>query len=425
MKLCRLLAAVSGSLLLVAADPAQAAGFYLTEVGTPGSVGTAGVINPTNDHGPDSTWTNPAGMVGLEERAMTLGLQLLTPSIEFDPDVAEAGGSDGDNAGSTAVIPSLFASRKFSDRWAVGVGITAPQGGGVDYGSDFVGRYGATKVELTGIGFATALGFKATERLSLGAGLAFVNTKLNQNIAINFQNSPDGIVKIKDAEDWGIQPYAGLQYHFTDKVVLGLVYRHEFDAELEGDVKLRNLPVSAGLDGDIEVDWTNPKWAEAGLRFGNPESPGWGFAASAGWQEWSEFSGNQLAVGNVIENGPGAVVTVDRDWDDTWYAGVAGFRNNGKYLLSFGVLYDSSPVDDDKRTIDFPVDEQIKISSSLSWQGKGIASYSLGATLILFGESKIDQTAQGVRFSGEFDPNAILFLSGTVRLNPHRRNRAP
>jgi hypothetical protein len=29
-----------------------------------------------------------------------------------------------------------------------------------------------------------------------------------------------------------------------------------------------------------------------------------------------------------------------------------------------------------------------------------------------------------VRFTGEFDPNAILFLSATVRLNPARRKSA-
>ena len=88
------------------------------------------------------------------------------------------------------------------------------------------------------------------------------------------------------------------------------------------------------------------------------------------------------------------------------------------------MLYDSSPVEDEHRTIDFPVDETYKVSAAVGWRGKGIASYSIGATLYLFGDSKIDQTAQGVRFAGEFDPNAILFLSGSVRLNPHRRKPA-
>ncbi len=424
MRTKQLLAVMSGMLVLCAGGPVHAAGFYLPEVGTAGSVGTAGVINPTNSYSPDSALTNPAGMVWMDERAMSLGLMTLLPSMEFDPDIAEAGGSDGGNAGGTAIVPSMFASRRFSDRWAIGVGLFAPQGGGVDYGSDFAGRYGATKVELLAFGLTTALGYRVTDRLSLGAGATIMQTTLNQNIAINLPNAPDGIAKVKDAKDWGVQPYAGLQYHFTDSIVLGLVYRAEFDADLEGDVKLRNLPVPVGLDSDIKVDWTNPQWVEAGLRFGSPLDVGWGFALSGGWQEWSKFSGNQLSVNGFLNGGDGAVITVDRKWDDTWYAGVAAFRSSGKYLMTFGVLYDSSPVEDEHRTIDLPYDETIKISTSFGWHGKGIAAYSVGATLYLVGDSKIDQTSQGVRFAGEFDPNAILFLSGTVRLNPSRRKPA-
>jgi hypothetical protein len=41
-------------------------GFYLPEVGSPGSVGTAGVANVVNNFGTDSALTNPAGMTGLK-----------------------------------------------------------------------------------------------------------------------------------------------------------------------------------------------------------------------------------------------------------------------------------------------------------------------------------------------------------------------
>ena len=47
---------------------AFAAGFYISEVGTPGSLGSAGVINPTNTYTADAAWTNPAGMTGLDDR---------------------------------------------------------------------------------------------------------------------------------------------------------------------------------------------------------------------------------------------------------------------------------------------------------------------------------------------------------------------
>jgi long-subunit fatty acid transport protein len=63
----------------------MAAGFYLAEVGSPASLGTAGVANPTNTFHADTTWTNPAGMTGLERDSMMAGLQIITQTVEFDP----------------------------------------------------------------------------------------------------------------------------------------------------------------------------------------------------------------------------------------------------------------------------------------------------------------------------------------------------
>jgi hypothetical protein len=52
--------AVTGCLALLLTQGAQAAGFYISEVGTPGSLGTAGVANPVNTYSADASWTNPA-----------------------------------------------------------------------------------------------------------------------------------------------------------------------------------------------------------------------------------------------------------------------------------------------------------------------------------------------------------------------------
>ena len=53
-----------GVVLFALLQAAGAAGFYISEVGTPGSLGTAGVANPTNTFAADSAWANLAGMQG-------------------------------------------------------------------------------------------------------------------------------------------------------------------------------------------------------------------------------------------------------------------------------------------------------------------------------------------------------------------------
>jgi long-chain fatty acid transport protein len=125
---------------LLATQSALAAGFYLSEIGTPLSLGTAGVANPTNDNGADSSWTNPAGMTGLDQSAMVGGFQVVAPNIRFDSSVAEAGGSDGGNAGNVVPIPSFFYVNRVTDRLRLGISSAGIMGGGVDYGDSFVGR---------------------------------------------------------------------------------------------------------------------------------------------------------------------------------------------------------------------------------------------------------------------------------------------
>jgi hypothetical protein len=80
-----------------------------------------------------------------------------------------------------------------------------------------------------------------------------------------------------------------------------------------------------------------------------------------------------------------------------------------------GLGYESSPVEDDKRTIDLPMDETWKVSASLLRVRENRFDWSLGATLYFTGEAEVDQTAQGVRFAGDFDKYFVFFLGATAR----------
>jgi long-chain fatty acid transport protein len=392
---------------------ARAAGFYLSEVGSPASLGTGGVANPTNTFGADAAWTNPAGMTGLQRDQIFAGFQAVIPKVEFDSSMATAGGKDGGNAGNTAFIPSFFYVNKLNDRARLGLSVVAPQGGGVNYGDDFVGRYQTTRAELATVALSPAIGYKVTDRFSVGAGVSFIYTKYEQKIAINQAalvgpGTPDGAVRFDNATDWGYQPYLGVTWQVTDRALLGVVYRAKMDVKLNGDVNYRNLVIPPPPADETKISWDNPQWLEAGLKYKLSDKNH--LLLNAGWQDWSEFSNNEL------EFSGGAVGTLDRQWDDTWHAGVAfahlEVRDRG---YSVGFSYDSSPVDNQHRTFDLPVDETYKLSGAYFWKGANKLDYSLGATLYFIGDANIDLTAQGVRAAGKYDSNYILFLGGTVR----------
>jgi len=389
-------------------QPLLAAAFYIDEVGTPVSLGTAGVASPTNTASADAAWTNPAGMTGQNEDHILTGLMVVVPKVEFDSSVAEAGGSDGGNAGDVAAIPSFFYTHVVSDKSRVGFSVVAPLGGGIDYGDNFVGRYAIQNVSLEGLAFTPSFAYKIDDRLSLGVGVSAVYTTLEQDIAINGPGPGDGKAKFEDLDDWGYQGILGLTYQLATDTLLGVVYRSEMDVDLDGDLKIRDLAAAVPTQS-VNVSWKNPQTLSVGLKHDLDKQKSLAFKLS--WQDWSRFSKNSIGVDPA-----GAQVKVDRQWDDTWNIGAAYRQNlDTESLYTLGISYESSPVKDKHRTFDFPVDEIWKLASSYVWAGEKNLDYSIGATLYMMGDAKIDQTSQGVRASGEFDSNLLLFIGGTLR----------
>lgn len=396
-------------LLLFGMQCAHAAGFYLAEVGTPGSLGTAGVANPTNTFTADAAWTNPAGMTGMTEDSILGGLMVSAPKAEFDSEVATAGGSDGGNAAEPGVIPSFFYTKVLSERSRFGFSVTAPFGGGLDYGDDFVGRYAVQNVSLAGLAFTPAYAYKVNDRLSLGVGVSLLYSALEQEIAVRrLIPGPDGQAKFEELDDWGYQAVLGLTYRVSDETLIGVVYRSEAAIDLEGTLKVEGLAIPVPKQ-DVRIQWDNPQWLEAGVRHKLNDKQTLFF--NLGWQEWSAFSRNELSVTSA-----GIVDVTDRNWDNTWHAGAAYAHKlgEGKYY-SLGLSYESSPVDDEDRTFDFPSDAFWKLAGAYTWQGSKKLSYAVGATLYINGDASIDQTDQGVRAAGDFDTNVTLFVGGTVR----------
>ena len=112
-------------LFILAHGGARAGGFYLPEIATPGSVGTAGAANPTNTLDSSSAITNPAAMVHLEkDRAYMVGGQIMAPEMSFDSDIATGGGSDGGNAGDVAFAPGFSYARRIDDNSSIGFGLS-------------------------------------------------------------------------------------------------------------------------------------------------------------------------------------------------------------------------------------------------------------------------------------------------------------
>jgi long-chain fatty acid transport protein len=394
----------------------QAGGIYITQIATPGSVGTAGVSNVVNNIDASSVFTNPAGMTGLTRDEIVVGSQLVIPVNRFDSSVAEAGGSDGGNAGIVTPIPAFYGVKVLSDRWRVGFSLVAPLGGGLDYGKDFVGRYQATRSVLGGLGITPAVAFKITDKLSIGVGISALKTVLDLDVAVNqplfFK---DGQVNIDKIDDWSWQAHVGITYQLNDRTLLGCLYRSKSEIELEGDLSFKNIVIpplnltTSRLD-KAKVDFDYAQVFQVGLRY--DLTPNLHLFTDFDYETWSDFSNTRIGV-----SGGGFLATVqtfDRDFKDTWHLGVGLAYQKEKNIYACGTSYDSSPVNDSKRTADLPIDEQIKFSFAYGRVHTENLAFGFGLTYMYMGDGKIDQVAQRARYKGEFETNSLFFLSASL-----------
>ena len=401
-------------LSVLTSSPVISGGFYLSEIGTPASLGTAGVGNSVNTEGADTAWANPANMTYIDQPQTLGGMQVVLSKVEFDVQSSSVSGDDGGNAGVPALAPSFFYVRPIDEDLRFGFAIAGAMGGGYDYGSSFVGRYTAKEVELIGLGFTPSIGYRVNDRLSLGAGVSIVKTLFNQSLAIN--NGPatpqtDGEAKFDDMEDWGYQGIFSLSYKLSDQMLLGMVYRTEMDTDLEGDLILKNAGPLGNRKADLNIEWTNPQWIDVALRYDYSDDTQ--FAINVGWQEWSKFDDNFVTINTSTPLNP--TVVLERNWDDIWYFGAAvAHQLDDRSAVLLGMMYEESVVDDQYRTTDLALDETWKFSGAYAWKADKF-DYSLAATLMVMGDADIDQTFQGVRVVGDYDTNAILFLGGTLK----------
>ncbi len=368
--------------------------------------------NPVFNLGPESAWMNPAGMTGVKTDALSVEIGAALPITKFDASFAGAGGDDGGNAGVNGVFPAAYAVKSIG-KLRLGLSILSPTGAisgtGVDYGDNFVGRYGATQAKLASFMIAPALAYEVNEKLSLGFGVGATNTVFDQTIAINTPGA-DGRADIDSLDGWGGMFFGGLTYKFNPATTLGVVYRSSADVEIDGKISFSNLPVQPP-DVDVAVSWENPQTLQFGLT--HAFNPRWIASANVWWEDWSAFSNNRFDV-TFVDNVT-TVKILDRNFHDVYGGGLAVTHISGPNVFNLGLSYDMSPVDDRDRTIDLPLDNILALSLGFAHNASKGLTYGVGASLMINGDGQVDQTTQDVRFAGEFDTNIVFLVGGTVQ----------
>ena len=82
-------------------------------------------------------------------------------------------------------------------------------------------------------------------------------------------------------------------------------------------------------------------------------------------------------------------------------------------MIMVGFAYDSSPVDDDDRTPDMPLDRQLRYAFGAQYEQSKDLTISVSYELMDAGDAEIDQNRGPLagELKGDFDTNLIHFFN--------------
>jgi long-chain fatty acid transport protein len=400
---------------LLAGSPAWAAGLWLYEGGQP-DVGTATAGRAALANDASTAAINPAGMTRLDDSQVLVGVQPLLVRAKFDASggTTTAGGNGGD-AGSWVAAGSASYVHSVSEDFKLGFALGSYFGLGLDYDDDWVGRYYVTEGGFVTYGANPSAAYRINDWLSVGAGVSVIYAELTQKAAINnvLDGLPDGELKLEE-DDVGYGFNLGLLLEPRAGTRFGITYRSEVDLEFDDALSIKGLgpTLSAALGGvlgaDVDLDMTLP---QAVTVSGYHElTDRLAVMANVGWQEWSEFGKSDITISSQTTTS----LTQDRNYNDTWhFAFGVQYRVTDPWLLSAGIAYDESPVDDDDRTPDLPLDRQIRYAVGAQYDWDDDISFGFAYEYLDAGDAKIDQFRGPLagRLVGEYDTNEIHIIA--------------
>jgi len=132
-----------------------------------------------------------------------------------------------------------------------------------------------------------------------------------------------------------------------------------------------------------------------------------------GWQDWSQFGKVSVAVDAADTTS----LTADRNYQDTWHAAFGvQYRVADAWLLSAGIAYDTSMVDDKDRTPDLPLGEQWRFGLGARYDWSQQLAFGLAYELLWGGDLDmgLDRGPLAGRVKGSYDDAAIHFISFNV-----------
>lgn len=411
MNTSRMVRALAFATLLVP-TLATAAGYGIYEQGA-AAIGMGGAY-VASAHDASAQFYNPAAMLGLEGKQLSLGGTWLTTRTSF------AGVSPFPGNGVTEKMksgnffpPTFYWTNRLSPRLAYGVGLNAPFGLGVEWQdpSTFTGRERVTKAQLQSIDGSFNLAWAAKPNLWLAAGANARYAKVELNNIATFLTSGGAPVNVSSAKL--TSDYTpGYGYHLAllakpaKNVRLGANYRSEirvkiddgsaaFTQILTGNTAL-DAAVAAGLPANqgVKTELVFPASYAIGLAW--DPSPEWTYEIDGVFTKWSAFDKLTLTFPTTSSLNK----TLQEDYRDQAAVRVGVEHRLATYTYRFGYYFDAAAAPPESVTPLLPDASRHGVTVGY---GKTFGSWSFDAyNLFLFVEKRSTEGVERDGYNGTY-----------------------
>ena len=370
--------------LSTAAVAASGAGFSLFQGDTTGCADAAGSIAKGGRAG--DLYYNPATMSAVTGTVVQVGSFFTRPHLKIDGSNAYTGEKNRTAAKKQwFAIPHLYLTHQALDDVWFGIGFFSRAGLGDEFPAGWPGRYNSTKVEITTFDAAPQIAWRATDWLTVAAGVTFqyFDVTLEQDIdaagiaGLRNYNAPspspyDVHQHLRGDDDIAVGWDLGVMLEPVERLHLGLAYHSQIDLNAEGHARYTVPPAVAaaypGCFGDTKVkaDLSEPAYVMGAVAYDFTDRLTLGVNVTwSGWSCWDKIEIHE-------EKGflPGHdVLLSQKKWNDVWRCSVGGsYKLDDEWTLLASFTYDDSPIERAYCDYIVPADTREIYAVGLSWE---------------------------------------------------------
>lgn len=371
--------------------------------------------------------SNPAGIILLDDTAVSVGLSYIRPSADargtatfatpFGEVEQEVSSSD---VGDEVVVPSLYITHKINDDLSIGFGTFTTYGLSTDY--EFEGFSGSTPLAdtstLESVNANLALAYRLNSKLTLGIGanVLYADGRLNSTTARGpgqgpFAGAPSNVrVFNLEGDDLGYGYNIGVLYELSEGTRFGLHYRSAVDLKLEGETDFAGVPgqIAPSDSADTTLSVTLPETIE--LSAYHEINRCWAVHGDIVWTRWSRYNGLSPQVSDRPDLNLVLDRTLDSNYQDVFrYSIGATYKPSDRLALRTGLAYDESPINNNERDLRIPDQDRFWLSFGASYAISENWNLDAAYTHIFVSDATIN-AADG--FEGEVSGDVDIFALG-------------